>query len=240
MQYQAHKKEVVGEAGPPLPLKSLTNLAKVRDLPLIDPQGEFCGLPSPCRVAGLRRLTAARAGLSTRRMLTICAVLGMMCGPAPAQEAAPPLVGRAVVTDGDTVIVAGRTVRLQGIDAPEISQPCARADGSTWWCGAAAGRDLDRIIAGRQLRCEIDARDPGDRYGRVLAICFAGGADIGREMLARGQAVAYRRYLDYRGGAARAHKADYLAAEAGARARGAGVWQGDFTLPEEWRRAKRR
>ena len=38
------------------------------------------------------------------------------------------LVGAAKVIDGDTIIVAGETIRLHGIDAPEVDQ-------TFWWRG---------------------------------------------------------------------------------------------------------
>jgi len=44
---------------------------------------------------------------------------------APAQ-ATSLLTGPARVIDGDTIIVAGEHVRLEGIDAPERKQTCQR------------------------------------------------------------------------------------------------------------------
>ena len=163
----------------------------------------------------------------------------LMAAPAMAQ-APPPIIGHATVQDGDTIIVAGRTVRLQGIDAPEMGQSCDDAAGKPWRCGQAAAWALDRIIAGRIVTCQQDARDAEDRYGRALAICRAGSIDIGEWIIAAGYAVAYRRYLDWPDGSPRDHKAAYLATEAKARAARIGIWQGRFDLPEIWRRAHQR
>jgi endonuclease YncB( thermonuclease family) len=151
-----------------------------------------------------------------------------------------PIIGRASVLDGDTLEITGRRVRMQGVDAPEIGQRCERADGSPWRCGAEAGWALDAMIGGRVVTCQIDPRDPADRYGRDLGWCSAGGEALSPAMARAGWAVAYRRYLDYEDGEARPYKGEILAAEAEARAARRGIWQGRFDLPEIWRRAQRR
>jgi endonuclease YncB( thermonuclease family) len=158
------------------------------------------------------------------------------------QEAArvmPAIVGRAVVVDGDTIEIAGRTIRLQGIDAPESAQACEWADGAAWRCGKAATEALDAMAGGRIVMCRQDARDAEDRYGRALAMCRAGERDMNVEMVRQGFAVAYRQYLDWPDRTARPHKAVFLAAETEARLSRTGIWQGRFTLPAEWRAARR-
>lgn len=45
--------------------------------------------------------------------------------------------GSAKAVDGDTLEVAGKRVRLSGIDAPESDQTCQK-DGASWACGHAA------------------------------------------------------------------------------------------------------
>lgn len=149
----------------------------------------------------------------------------------------PAIAGRATVTDGDTIVVAGRTVRLQGIDAPEIGQQCRDSKGAAVRCGRTAADALDQIAGGRQVVCRQDDRDAEDRYGRALAICAAGGQDIGRAMLAVGQAVAYRHYLNWPDGSPRPHREAYLAEETKARAARRGLWAGEFDEPSAWRRA---
>lgn len=188
----------------------------------------------------------------------LCALFGLLCVPGSepgradferrqgeARGALAPIVGRAVVVDGDTIEIGGRTIRLQGIDAPESAQPCEDAEGVAWRCGKAATEALDRLAGGRTVSCRQDPRDAEDRYGRALAMCFVlrpGGSeeDVQLALLRAGLAVAYRRYLDYREGEARPHKAAFIAAELEARRARRGLWAGRFTLPEEWRAARRR
>ena len=100
------------------------------------------------------------------------------------------LSGRARVVDGDSLALAGERIRLHGIDAPESAQTC-RASGARWRCGERATRGLRERIGGRTVTCE--ERDV-DRYGRIVAVCRAGGEDLNAWMVERGFALAYRRY----------------------------------------------
>ena len=134
------------------------------------------------------------------------------------------LEGRVRIVDGDTLEVAGERVRLHGIDAPELSQRCERAGGGRWACGRWARDELAALVAGQALRCDPVERD---RYGRVVAKCFAGGIDIGEEMVARGAAHAYRKYA-----------LDYVDAEKRAFVEARGLWQGDHLPPEAYRAGK--
>jgi len=45
------------------------------------------------------------------------------------------IAGRASVIDGDTLEIAGKQIRLLGIDAPESSQTCTDSRGSRYRCG---------------------------------------------------------------------------------------------------------
>jgi endonuclease YncB( thermonuclease family) len=144
-------------------------------------------------------------------------------GPHPPAIAPGLLEGRARVVDGDTIEVAGRRVRLHGIDAPERDQACERG-GRRYACGEEAARALAELVAGRDVRC---AGRGEDQYGRVIAVCRADGTDLGEAMVRAGWAVAFRRYAE-----------DYVDAEAAARRAGAGLWAGQFEAPEDWRRQR--
>ncbi len=131
------------------------------------------------------------------------------------------LTGLARVIDGDTIIVAGESVRLHGIDAPELDQTF-RWRGKQLACGMMALAALEALTAGVTLRCEGIERD---RYGRLVAKCFSpNGIDIGRRLVSAGWALAYRRY-----------STDYVDAEEAARKARRGMWRGTFMKPWEWR-----
>ncbi len=138
--------------------------------------------------------------------------------PAPyraAPQGAPAVQGVPRIIDGDTIEIGATRIRLEGIDAPEGGQTCARAGGGTWRCGQAASVELQRLIGRASVRCESHGTD---RYGRMLGICFNGPTDINAEMVRRGFAWAFVKY-------SRA----YVAEEAEARARGLGIWQAPTT-----------
>ena len=69
----------------------------------------------------------------------LCVIGVLTVSPALAAD----LIGRATVTDGDTLTVAQQRIRLWGIDAPESAQQCTARNGQAWPCGrraAAVGR----------------------------------------------------------------------------------------------------
>jgi endonuclease YncB( thermonuclease family) len=135
------------------------------------------------------------------------------------------VTGPARVIDGDTIEVAGRRVRLHGIDAPERDQSC-RLNEVAYLCGIAASGALQEMVEGEPVTCHERDRD---RYGRVVAVCYVAGEDVGAAMVRDGWALAYRRY-----------STDYVDQEDEAREAGAGLWAGDFMPPWEWRHSKRR
>jgi endonuclease YncB( thermonuclease family) len=149
------------------------------------------------------------------RLFLFLAFVIVVAAPAKAE-----VIGQASVIDGDTIEIHGDRIRLHGIDAPESSQTCSQR-GETWRCGAVAAHALDRLIGERAVRCQETDRD---RYGRIVAVCMAGGVDINRWMVANGWAMAYRRYSE-----------DYVSAERQARVHREGIWASEFTPPWEWR-----
>ncbi len=157
------------------------------------------------------------------RLADLALALAVLGAVALAAEYAPylwpaeTLAGRARIADGDSLVIAGARIRLEGIDAPELGQNCGRAGGE-YACGREARAALARLVAGRDVTCESRQND---RYGRALAVCAAGGVELNRAMVDAGWAVAYGGYRDAEDAARRARR---------------GLWAGDFERPQEWRR----
>ncbi len=134
------------------------------------------------------------------------------------------LAGPARVIDGDTLEVVGMRIRIHGIDAPEMDQTCSLPN-ETIACGALARAALVDLLDGVDVSCEELDRD---RYGRIVAVCHAGGIDIGENMVHAGWALAYRRY-----------STEYVGAEVSAKEARRGMWRGEFVAPWDWRRGER-
>src|SRR5262249_28145983 len=138
--------------------------------------------------------------------------------------------------DGDSVLVgAGKgtiDVRLHGIDAPERDQDCKDGQGKPWACGAEATKALASLVNGREVRCEVtDLEKSGSR--RPIARCFDGAVNLSAEMIRRGMAWAFDKYLkefdDF----------DSLKKlEAEAKVQGLGIWQGE--AEPAWKYRERR
>ena len=105
------------------------------------------------------------------------------------------ITGKPRVIDGDTIEIAGERIRLHGIDAPESKQTCTDADGKEWRCGQDATFALAELIGDHWITCKGDERG---KYGRLIAVCYAGPYDLNAKMVRQGWALAYRRYsMDY-------------------------------------------
>ena len=68
--------------------------------------------------------------------------------------------------DGDTAVLKGVTVRLQGFDAQESGQSCRNAQDRSYPCGAIATAALRLMIAAGDIRGDFEP-EPG-RYGRRI------------------------------------------------------------------------
>ena len=137
-------------------------------------------------------------------------------------------VSSVQVSDGDSLNVAGQRYRLQGIDAPELHQTCRDKAGREWPCGEEARRQLQKLIGRAPLNCRDEG---GDRYGRTIAVCMAGGRDLGEAMVRAGYAVTLK--------GRRVHS-PYGATEQEARAAKRGIWSGTFEAPWAFREEHRR
>jgi hypothetical protein len=125
-------------------------------------------------------------------LIAVFMLLGSCDGHATEQ-----LTGLARVSDGDTISIGKRTLRLVGIDSPETDQLCLDANGNSWTCGISARDALSAHIAEHVLTCEGSGKDGS---GRTLARCSAEDQDLSGWMVRQGWALAFvrysRRYVD--------------------------------------------
>ena len=143
-----------------------------------------------------------------------CAVgfLAVLTVAALATEPTPTISGIARVIDGDTIEINRQRIRIFGIDAPEHDQPQ----------GPAATAFLKRSIGNEPVDCTPKDRD---KYGRIVAQCSTVVGDLGRRMVASGNAIDYTHYSH----------GYYRAEEQAARMEHLGIWAGPFVPPEQWR-----
>ncbi len=157
---------------------------------------------------------------------------GAPAGPQPRPASDPNLVlpGTVVrVVDGDTADVrldSGEIrVRFHGIDAPEAQAPYGRQATAALRAILTAGRDVELMPVEQ------------DRYDRLVAVVYAGGASVNEDMIAQGFAWAYRGYLGQVPG-----DQHYCELEGEARAARRGLWSqpaGLWVPPWIWRERQR-
>lgn len=89
------------------------------------------------------------------------------------------------IIDGDTFVCAGNTIRLAGIDAPEMPGHCRRGR----HCVAGnpvASRSYLQSLAGGAVTCRSEGID---HYGRTIARCKAAGTGLSCAMVKAKYAV---------------------------------------------------
>lgn len=164
----------------------------------------------------------------TRLTLVALALPALLCaGQAMAGET---ISGPAAIIDGDTIRIKLETIRLSGIDAPELHQKCS---GGKWpWineCGVNSSVVLSALVNGKMVSCIPSGHD---RYRRTVAVCRTETVpDLGSVLVREGFAIRYPKYDP---------KCRYCAAEAEAKAAHRGLWQSEFQMPWEWRKEHRR
>ena len=102
-----------------------------------------------------------------------------------------PIMGCRAV-DGDTLRCGAERVRLLAIDSPEMhgcprNRVCVEGDAQ------AAKRNLERLIYGKTLRIERVKRD---RYGRTIAVVYAGSINTSCAQIAGRYAQYIARFDD--------------------------------------------
>jgi endonuclease YncB( thermonuclease family) len=138
--------------------------------------------------------------------------------------------GYASAVGADSLRIGSVTVRLSGVEAPEVEQRCGRA-GRSWRCSAAAEIALSRLVEGPHVSCTLSGTDD---TGHALGRCMAGRKDVAGELVRHGYVFAQDSIL-----------ARYAGEERAARAARAGMWIGDVERPAAyraklWEEARRR
>ena len=138
-----------------------------------------------------------------------------------------PVFGEVQVTDGDTIILQGQKIRLDGIDAPEKNQLCQQ-NKEPWLCGREATKALKTLLENTEagsVKCEGSTRD---RYKRLIGTCYYKDLNVNEWMVENGWAMAYRFYSKR-----------YVPNEIQAQENKFGIWRGEFVPPWDWRKGKR-
>jgi len=139
----------------------------------------------------------------------------------PAIAAAADITGIPKIREGDQIQIGNSKIRLGGIDAPAVDQLCLNNTGERWTCGAAARDELIKHVGNKSWTCHVAQTD---RRGRQVSRCEVDGEDIQKWMVKSGWALSYVRFSH-----------DYDADEKAARDAKAGMWQGAFIAPWDWR-----
>jgi len=139
----------------------------------------------------------------------------------PALAQAAEITGTAKIRNATQVQIGNTRIRLSGIDAPSVDQLCLNPKGERWTCGVAARDELIKRVGNSSWVCRPRGTD---RHGRTLARCDVDGTDIQKWLVRNGWALSFTRVSH-----------DYDADEAAARHTRAGMWQGAFIAPSDWR-----
>jgi len=139
----------------------------------------------------------------------------------PAMAQAADVTGVPKIREGDQIVIGSSRIRLGGIDAPSVDQLCLNTKGERWTCGVAARDELIKHVENKPWSCHVNRVD---RRGRSVARCEVDGEDIQKWMVKSGWALSYVRFSH-----------DYDAEEKAARDAKAGMWQGAFIAPWDWR-----
>ncbi len=180
--------------------------------------------PTSTRIAGfavLGGLVAAVGWVGYQQLPTIGFQADSLISSSPSVF----VKGRAVAMSGDTMRIAGRVVKLDGIDAPIATQRCKTARSKSWRCGRAALRALRKLTGRLTATCErVATHDDGTP---TVTCTNARYGDLGKALVTRGHVFATETFMNA-----------YRENENEAREAKRGIWQGRAQRPDKVRAAK--
>lgn len=153
------------------------------------------GRPRPHRLAWLRWLLPLAAILLAWQAWNDPAIRRAIGLPLPAPEqvavrfplCAEPGFAASCVVDGDTFQLNRRTVRVAGIDAPELRGACPAETAAA----TRATRALQGWLNAGPFLLEASDTVPHDQYGRELQQPVRGDDELARHMIRSGHAREY-------------------------------------------------
>lgn len=128
------------------------------------------------------------------------------------------------VSDGDTIQVTESKgskvrVRLYGIDAPE-TEKSNKKTGNVSKPGQPYGEEAYQALQSKVLKKKVKLEVMAiDQYKRLVGMVIVDGRSINEEMVAEGNAWAYRQYLNV------PYKSAYIGLEEKARGKKLGLWK---------------
>ena len=131
------------------------------------------------------------------------------------------LQGKVVnVADGDTLTVLDghktqHKIRLQGIDAPEKSQPF----------GQKSKQSLNQLVHSKMVTVEFEKKD---KYGRTVGKVLLNDNDVCLEQLKLGMAWHYKKYASEQ---SKEDREIYAQAEQLAKSQAIGLWRDKNPMP---------
>jgi endonuclease YncB( thermonuclease family) len=128
--------------------------------------------------------------LGARRALSLLLVAAMPLGASASAFSPNSIRERVRVIDGDSLEVAGATIRPLDVDAFELAQRC-EGPNELAACGSIAATALGDQVQAQSVTFKGDERDD---YGRLLARCMLGEVDLSSWLVEQGHGPAYRRY----------------------------------------------
>lgn len=113
-------------------------------------------------------------------------ILLLMVAPASAMDLCGSAKRVTCLVDGDTLWLQGEKIRIEGLDAPEISQPKCSAERRL---GNQARDTLLTLLNSGEISI---VRHGQDRYGRTLADVSVDGVDVARSIIDAGLGREYQ------------------------------------------------